>query len=417
VKLDTGAFTHEGQLRENNEDSYLVDAQRGLFAIADGMGGHRGGEVASSTAIEALRARVASGDALEIAVAKANDAVIQRAEGDENLTGMGTTMTAVTPAAGGRQLFVAHVGDSRAYLVHDGSLERITDDHSLVEELVREGRLTPEQAEAHPQRAIVTRALGVQPGVDVDTYTVDVVAGDRVVLCSDGLNTMVRDRDIERLARSAEPAQRTAEILVEAANTAGGEDNITVVVIDVLEVDDLIAAPDVTSAEPADAAAVAEAPVEMSAPVPPSSPTTASEARPKGTKLRTLRGAILVLLPVVLILGAATAAVGWYARRSYFVGTDQNEVVIYKGVPGGVLGWDPTVDERTGIQVSALPPIDRGRVEANDSRGSLDTAHAYVGQLQANIDATSTTTTTRPPRTTTTRPATATTRPRATPTT
>src|SRR4051794_28279470 len=161
------------------------------------MGGHRAGEVASRTAIESLRASIASGVPVNEAIARANSAVIDRAEGDGELEGMGTTMTAVVPA-GGHQLLVGHVGDSRAYMVHEGNLRRVTEDHSLVEELVREGRLTAEQAESHPQRAIITRALGIDSDVDVDVYTLDVNPGDRLIVCSDGLNTMVRDRDVER---------------------------------------------------------------------------------------------------------------------------------------------------------------------------------------------------------------------------
>ncbi|MDQ1380450.1 MAG: family protein phosphatase, partial [Actinomycetota bacterium] len=178
MKLAAASATDQGLVRGNNEDAFLIDDQRALFAVADGMGGHRGGEVASHTAIEALRAAIANGTPLHEAITRANDAVLTRAAGDDELTGMGTTLTAVV-AVGGRQLLIGHVGDSRAYLLHDGALHRATDDHSLVEELVREGRLTPEQAEAHPQRAIVTRALGVDTSVDVDLYTIDIAVGDR----------------------------------------------------------------------------------------------------------------------------------------------------------------------------------------------------------------------------------------------
>jgi PPM family protein phosphatase len=413
VRLAAASATDQGRVRSNNEDAFLIDDQRALFAVADGMGGHRGGEVASHTAIEALRASMANGTPLHDAITRANTAVLTRAAGDDELTGMGTTMTAVV-AVGGRQLLVGHVGDSRAYLLHDGTLHRATDDHSLVEELVREGRLTPEQAEAHPQRAIVTRALGVDRDVDVDLYTLDVETGDRVVLCSDGLTTMVRERDIERLARAEQDPQRLAEALVSAANDAGGEDNITVVVIDVLEADPVVAH------DPTALVAEQTVPVSRSAVVAPPDPPEPRAPRAKGSRGRTVRSAILVVLPLLLILGAATAALGWYARSSYFVGASGKEVVIYKGVPGGVLGWNPTVDRRTGIAVGSLPALDRDRVTTNGARGSLATADAYVGRLRAAADAVSTTTTTRPKRTTTTtRPkrTTTTTRPRVTGTT
>src|SRR5580765_6368435 len=221
MKLATGSATDTGLVRGNNEDAFLVDGAHQLYAVADGMGGHRGGEVASRTAIEAVRAAVASGLGVDEAITRANAAVRDRASGDTELTGMATTMTAVV-VGGGQELLIGHVGDSRAYMLHNGVLRRITDDHSLVEELVREGRLTAEQAESHPQRHVVTRGLGVDNDVEVDLYTLGVIPGDRVVICSDGLITMVRERDIERIVRSEPDPQRVAELLVDAANRAGG---------------------------------------------------------------------------------------------------------------------------------------------------------------------------------------------------
>jgi PPM family protein phosphatase len=409
VRLTTGRSTDQGRTRAKNEDASLVDDEHTLFAVADGMGGHRGGEVASHTAIEALRAAFAGGAAMDVAIARANDAVLARAAGNDELTGMGTTMTAVT-VAGPNQLLIGHVGDSRAYLLRAGEMVRVTDDHSLVEELVREGRLTPEQAEAHPQRAIVTRALGVDADVEVDTYEIAVAPGDRLLICSDGLTTMVRERDIERFARTEADPQRAADLLVAAANDAGGEDNITVIVIDVIDVLDVLQA----GAPAADGAAVlqpAEPPTTIvSAAAPPFVP---GEPRARRSRLRTVRGVLFVVLPLVVILGVAAGVLGWYARSSYFVGASSNEVVIYKGVPGGVLGWDPTVDQRTGIQIDALQPLDQDRVRTNSTRGSLSTVRSFIGRLQESATSTSTTTTTvKKPKTTTTRP-----RRRTTPTT
>ncbi len=393
MKLATGQATDNGRARDNNEDSYLVDADHALFAVADGMGGHLGGEVASATAIEALRSEYAKGTPVSDAIEYANRAVIERAVGHEELTGMGTTLTAVA-VAGANQLLVGHVGDSRAYLLRDDTMEMITDDHSLVAELVREGRLTPEQAEAHPQRAIVTRALGVDDEVNVDVYTLDVRQGDRVIVCSDGLNTMLRDRDIERIARSQSDPQRAAEALVNAANDAGGEDNITVVIVDVLPV---------SAPVPASTAAIPAA--NVAAPVP--EPEQPVPTRPRGSRARTVRGVIIVLVPIPVIVGIAGAALEVYARGSYFVGAAGNEVVVYKGVPGGVLGWNPTIDQRTGIQIDQLSQLDQQRVRANSTRGSLATAIAYVENLQTQtttttLSTTTTTSTTVKPRTTTT---------------
>jgi PPM family protein phosphatase len=354
------------------------------------MGGHQGGEVASRTAIEALRAAVASGLPINDAIERANDAVLKRAAGDDDLAGMGTTMTAVV-VVGASQLLIGHVGDSRAYLLHDGNLRRITDDHSLVEELVREGRLTPEQAEVHPQRAIITRALGVDDVVDVDLYTVQVVAGDRVIMCSDGLTTMLRDREVERIGRSESDAQRAAEALVDAANAAGGEDNITVVILDVVEVDATDVPDPVGLADSTSAADAGDA-----APATPLPAADVEEPPPKERRARWrgVRAVLLVLIPILLIATVALAAVGWYARRSYYVGAANGEVVIFKGVPGGVLGWNPTIDTRTKLLLADLDELDRDRVNGGAARGSLDRAQAFVARLQSDVDSTSTTTST-----------------------
>lgn len=397
MKFSTGSATHTGLVRGNNEDSLLVDGAHQLFAIADGMGGHRGGEVASRTAIEALRAAVASGRPVNEAISRANDAVIERAEGDDELTGMGTTLTAVVIASG-RQLLVGHVGDSRAYLLHDGTLRRITDDHSLVEELVRDGRLTPEQAESHPRRSIVTRALGVDPEVEVDLYSIEVAAGDRVVICSDGLTTMVRERDVERLARSEPDPQRAAELLVDAANQAGGEDNTSVVIVDVLEVDDDAPAQPAAPADPdapADPATVVAPPTHRP-PMPPAPEPPPRSSAPAASWGRRIRGTLLLFVPLILVLAIAVGGVGYYARRSYYVGFDANRVVIYKGVPGGVLGWDPTIEQRTNLTARQLTQIDHDRVLAGAGRGSLSRSRQFVAKLRAAVAATSTTTTTRP---------------------
>jgi hypothetical protein len=265
-------------------------------------------------------------------------------------------------------------------------LRRITEDHSLVEELVREGRLTPEQAESHPQRAIVTRALGVDPVVDVDLYTLEVAAGDRVLLCSDGLTTMVRERDVERLARSETDPQRTAEILVDAANQAGGEDNTSVVVIDVIEVDAA------TSPDPEMLASPTAARGPM--PAAPDPEPILSLPPPRARWGRRVGGVVVLFLPLVVVVGLATGAVAWYARRSYYVGFAKNQVVIYQGVPGGVLGWNPTVDESTRLTEHQLTQIDHDRVAGGAARGSLSGARQFVATLEADVAATSTTTTT-----------------------
>jgi protein phosphatase len=233
LRLDVGAATDVGRVRDHNEDDYLVDHDVGLIAVADGMGGHRGGEVASAAALEALRIAFVAGASIDEAVGVANDAVHEQSVADPNLRGMGTTLTAGSFDDEGH-LVLGHVGDSRAYLARDGELERVTTDHSLVEELIQAGELTPEEAERDPRRSMITRALGLEPGVIVDVIEIALRGGDRLLLCSDGLTTMVGEEEIATLLADEPDAATAAARLVDAANAAGGVDNITVVVIDVV---------------------------------------------------------------------------------------------------------------------------------------------------------------------------------------
>jgi len=400
VKLVVGHATDVGRVREGNEDSFLVDERLRLFAVADGMGGHRAGEVASATALEALRAAVASGRALDDAIASANDAVYAKAADDSGLRGMGTTLTAVV-ASGDGVLVVGHVGDSRAYLVHGGELDQITEDHSLVEELVREGRLTPEQAVVHPQRSIITRALGIDPTVEVDVYPVELRPGDRILLCSDGLTTMVRPVEIATILRREPDPGRAADLLVDAANAAGGEDNITTIVV--AAVDDDPAASDPAGSDPAvpDPAASDPAVAPMAEPTPRPAEPRPARRMPRGTGRRVGR-LVLFLFPVLAVLGLAFGAVGWYARRTFFVGIRDHRVVVFRGVPGGLLGWDPTVERRTGLDENRLDQAEHLDLVAGHRFSSKTKADQFVAQLERDVSsraatsATTSTTTTAP---------------------
>jgi protein phosphatase len=231
IRLVIGEATDVGMVRDHNEDGYLVDDGLGLVAVADGMGGHRGGEVASATALEAFHASFADTGGLRDAVLAANDAVIERGSADESLRGMGTTLTTGVLGDDGT-LLIGHVGDSRAYLLRDGELSRITTDHSLVEELVAAGELTEEEAERDPRRSMITRAIGLDGDLVVDLIPVVLVPGDRVMLCSDGLTNMVSESEIAKiLGGDAEPTT-IAQRLVDAANKGGGVDNTTVLVLE-----------------------------------------------------------------------------------------------------------------------------------------------------------------------------------------
>lgn len=449
MKLIPGGATDQGQVREANEDGYVVDRRLQLFAVADGMGGHRAGEVASATALEALRAAVASGTGIGDAITSANAAVHGKATGDENLTGMGTTLTAIVPDGNG--VLVGHVGDSRAYLLRDGELRQLTTDHSLVEELVREGRITEEDAAVHPQRSIITRALGVEDNVEVDLYPVPLMPGDRLLICSDGLTTMLRPQAISSLLRRESDPTRAANLLVDAANAAGGEDNITTIVIDI---EDDGADPFAPAVESVSAAVIVADPlplpesadgpatvtdgfetpsVEARTEALPSTPVVpAPEAPAKPTKdgmpegasaaqalaqreraerrkekdrhpVRSVGRFARFIVPILLILGLAIGVTAWYARRTYFVAFDkQGEVTVYQGRPGGLLVWDPTIVRHTTVTRDEL--TDDAKLDVDDQKQFDDkgAAIAFVGRVEARAtNATSTTTTTVPSTTTT----------------
>src|SRR2546423_5042181 len=225
---EQASLTDVGRQRQSNEDSYLERPP--LFAVADGMGGARAGEVASRVAVEAFADRAWEGapeEQLAAVTREATRRIYEMAQGDSERAGMGTTLTAVMIS--GRDVAVSHVGDSRLYRLRDGRLERLTEDHSLVEELVRQGRLSPEEAENHPQRSVITRALGPEPDVEVETFTHTARDGDVYLICSDGLSGMVSEDDITAILERADSLDAAARELIEAANRAGGKDNITVV--------------------------------------------------------------------------------------------------------------------------------------------------------------------------------------------
>jgi len=233
---DSAGFTDPGRKRRRNEDSFVIEPP--LFAVADGMGGAQAGEVASRLAAAAFREfhdadALGPEERLVAIIQEANKRIYERAEGDAEVSGMGTTITAALVAGDG--LVIGHVGDSRAYRLRGGHFEQLTDDHSLVADLVRSGRLTPEEADVHPQRSVITRALGTDPQVDVDTFTVAAEADDLFLLCSDGLTTMVDDVEIRDLVTRANDLDQAGKGLVKAANKAGGEDNVTVVLFELAE--------------------------------------------------------------------------------------------------------------------------------------------------------------------------------------
>lgn len=374
MRLVAGWATDVGLVRAANEDSYLVDDALGVFAVADGMGGHAAGEIASSTAVEALRAALARGDDVVTAVLDANAEVFSRAHRQQSLAGMGTTLT-VAVTEGGRHLRLGHVGDSRAYLLRDGVLDRLTDDHSMVEELLRAGRITAEEAAVHPQRNIVTRAIGISPlDLEVDTRLVEVTAGDRVMLCSDGLSGLTTASELQSLLddRTCSP-QEAATRLVDLALAHGGDDNVTVVVIDVEEVDDTAPTPRGGAGarpEPGTAHTGAAEPT----PEVPGAASTDSADSPGGldTRVPRRRGrAVLWLLattvPLVLLLVGAWFGLRAWNDHQFHVGVHDSHLALFRGSADAPFGWDPVVlTEASDVQVSRIQDeAQRAAIEHN----------------------------------------------------
>jgi protein phosphatase len=396
VELRWGEATDVGRVRTNNEDG-LITSER-LFAVADGMGGHQGGEVASDTALQTLDESFveSTSDGLIDAVRDANDAVLERAVGDPELQGMGTTLVAIAPVDGSDSLAWVNVGDSRLYLLRDGELTQISEDHSHVQELVQAGELTPEEARNHPRRNIVTRAVGIDPNLQIDGDEVNAFAGDRYLLCSDGLTDYVEDDRIASTLRRLDDPNDVAPELVRLANEGGGRDNITVVVVDVVDDNDQAA----TAAKEMEegtaeghALAVSEPPVAKAPP----------KVKPPKPKLFTWRLVLFLVLFVVILAGAA-GAVGYYARNTYYVGFQGESVVIFKGKPGGVLWFKPTLEEKTTLTRSQVPPAQVDRVTKGQEEGSVQAARDYVRDAlttttTSTTTTTTTTTTTLPPTT------------------
>jgi len=376
--LEPFGATDAGKVRANNEDALLVGEGRDetLFVVADGIGGFEAGEVASRIAVDVLR-ELEPGASFEAAIREANRRILAVGRGDERLSGMGTTIVA-TRFGGTREepvAEIAHVGDSRAYLLRGGSLRPLTEDHSLVAELVRSGDLTRDQAAEHPQKNLITRALGAEEEVEVDTVVLPVEAGDRLLLCSDGLTDMVPEANIgEILADSPGDPEKPARTLVSAALDAGGSDNVTVVVVDVKQESPREERSGDTHEMPAIARSGdgGEAPARPPAQRPPREqpqPSVGRRAprRPKAAVRKRKRVGlgwfVRGLAAVLVVIIALTPAYLWGSSR-YFLGVDDGEVVAYRGVPYAPLGVELNEPwRRTGVEGSEVKTPYRGPIE------------------------------------------------------
>lgn len=343
-----GSRTDIGCVRDHNEDSLVVTPP--LFVVADGMGGHAAGEVASEIAVNVIAKEAPTtidANGLAQAVEAANREVLLASHDGRGREGMGTTVTAAILE--GERLLVAQVGDSRAYLFHNGKLQQITRDHSLMADLIEAGKITPEEARVHPQRSVITRALGSDPLMRPDIYEIDVATGDKLLLCSDGLSSMITNEQIEAVMRRTADPQRCAAQLVNEAIAAGGYDNVTVIVADV---------------------------------------TGQAEKKMKKAVGKSRRWLALVISLFVLIVAGAVAGFGYYATHSAYVADDHGKVAVYSGIPGDFLGISFSLFEYdTDISVEDLQPGVAKRLQEGIRVDDLEAAEALVAEYQKEIDA------------------------------
>jgi serine/threonine protein phosphatase PrpC len=386
LRIDDQAFrTDTGRQRSANEDSLFTRPP--LFFVADGMGGAQAGEVASKTAVESFDKELPKAPPellLQETIEAANRTIHEHAREDPGLAGMGTTITATIVDLDAEEVAIGHVGDSRAYRLRGNKLERLTRDHSLVEEMRRKGQLTDAQAEDHPQRSIITRALGPEPEVEVDLQTVPAQAGDVFLICSDGLTTMLGDEQIARLLARATSMQSAVRALVDEANRAGGRDNITVIAFRLEDAGAPARAPEGAtligpSAEEAGLTAT-EVRRRAAGEAAKQRREDLATAKPRHRRLRTAAKALAVL---VVLGGIAFGA--WYGNRQvWFLGTDPaGRVALYRGLPYELPFGIKLYDERyaSPIQTGSLPSRRHDSVTGHDLRSRGD-AVSLIEEIQ-----------------------------------
>jgi PPM family protein phosphatase len=411
MNVSVGAATDIGQVREGNEDSYLVVEP--LYAVADGMGGHRGGEVASSLALETVQGMFERREgSLAEQVAEANRAVFDRSQNDRKVSGMGTTLTAAQ--VDGNRVHLVHVGDSRAYLLRGGELTQITEDHTLVHRMVMEGEISEEEAETHPHRSILTRALGVDQNIQVDEGDLEVAPGDRLLLCTDGLTGMVPEGQIREILLESLDPQEAVDKLVKVANRAGGIDNITALILDFA---DDGGGPGATKGFAIPGQPTSERPIAPAAPTnrsditivgapipdpPPGSPVApssrpasrtdrpATEPRPERSRPGSRRvGRKVGIWTGVTLAIVALGVVGLrlYLDTQWYVGVSNGRVAIFRGVPAEVAGLElHSVVVETSIPAEQAESIEFYRglpdgITADDRAG----ADAIVESIREDV--------------------------------
>jgi protein phosphatase len=375
-----------GRQRQGNEDNYFVRAP--LFVVADGMGGAQAGEVASEMAVESFDGGLPDGapaDGLVHVIEEANRRIHERSRAEAQRAGMGTTVTAAY--VGEHEVTIAHVGDSRAYVLRGGELERLTRDHSLVGELVARGKLTEEQAETHPQRSVITRALGPEPDVQVDVQAYQARAGDLFMVCSDGLTSMVPESRVREILQDARSLDEAGRELIAAANDAGGRDNITVILFRLEEVDGDEAAEEGATSEPPavgghgeSAQATTTLPRVQEAQPIEEAPPRAAPQRKRRRRRRVPTGLIAFVVVVAIV-----AAGLWTASRAvYFLGVDDTgTVTVYRGVPYelplGIELYQP--EYVSGVRLAQVPEERRSTFTDHQWRSEQD-AKDLVSELE-----------------------------------
>ncbi|MBW0254178.1 Stp1/IreP family PP2C-type Ser/Thr phosphatase [Cellulomonas sp. PS-H5] len=413
IALRYAARSDVGLVRSNNQDSAYAGPH--LLVVADGMGGHAGGDVASSVAIAALAPLDGEShgpddalDELERALEEAREEIISRSESNPELAGMGTTVTAILRA--GNKLAMVHLGDSRGYLLRDGVLTQVTTDHTFVQHLVNTGKITPEEAETHPQRSVVMRVLG-DFDVDIapDLSVREARAGDRWLLCSDGLSGFVSGETIARTLYELPDVDTCAERLVQLALRAGGGDNVTVVVADVLELNEVrdgagpttnavvvgsaaVSRNRPTAAQDGPAARAAELSRQASTPgggvavVDDADDAEDDPDERRARRRRRTRRVVLSLLAVVVLAGAAFGFYRW-TQTQYYVGVDGEVVAIYRGIPQSVgpLSLSEVV-ENTDVVVDDLPAFVQERLDQTIHTATLADARERVESLAADAE-------------------------------
>ena len=379
MRVVVGVATDIGRVRERNEDSYLVEPP--LYAVADGMGGARGGAVASSLALDTVEELLRGGKAsLAEMIRSANRAVFERSISDRKVSGMGTTLTATTVDEQGAHL--GHVGDSRAYLLRAGALRQLTDDHTLVNRMVKAGEITAAEAGTHPHRNVLTRSIGTEPEVVVDENDVPLIDGDRLLLCSDGLTGMVTEPQIQAILETTPDPQEAADRLIKAANRAGGIDNITVVILDIHEgAEDASAEPPGRGAE----ASRSADPEERSRAA--ASTAIVGTQRGRRPSAATIKKWAIRTGVVVIAALAVFFAVRVYLDRQWYVGESNGNVAVFQGIPATIGGLHFShVELETDIpvaDVAALPqyPALADGITANDREEAL----GIVEQIRTDL--------------------------------